>query len=107
MSWLLLIAAILAEVTATLCLRASDGLRRRRWIVPIAIGYVASFVLLAMVLDLGMPVGIAYGIWSATGIAITAVAARVIYSEPLTWVMGIGIVLIVGGVLLIELGANP
>lgn len=104
MSWLLLAAAIAAEVTATLCLQASDGLRRRIWIIPIGFGYLASFVLLALVLDRGMPVGIAYGIWSAVGIAVTAIAARLIYAEALTWVMGVGIVLIAGGVLMIELG---
>jgi small multidrug resistance pump len=105
MTWVLLAAAIVAEVSATLCMRASDGLRKRIWIIPIAVGYLASFVLLAIVLDRGMPVGIAYGIWSAIGVALTAIAGRVIYAEPLTWVMGIGIVLIAGGVLLIELGA--
>lgn len=104
MSWVMLAAAIVAEVTATLCLRASDGLRRRVWIIPVGIGYLASFVLLALVLERGMPVGIAYGIWSAVGVALTALAARLIFSEPLTWVMGIGIVLIAGGVLLIEVG---
>jgi small multidrug resistance pump len=104
MTWVLLAAAIAAEVTATLCMRASEGLRKRIWIIPIAAGYLASFVLLAVVLDRGMPVGIAYGIWSAIGVALTAIAGRVIYAEPLTWVMGIGIVLIAGGVLLIELG---
>jgi len=51
---------------------------------------------------MGMPVGIAYGIWSACGVALIAVVARFLFQEPLTWVMALGIALIVAGVLTIE-----
>jgi small multidrug resistance pump len=50
-----------------------------------------------------MPVGIAYGIWTACGVALVAIIARFLFSEPLTWVMVAGIALIVAGVLTIEL----
>jgi small multidrug resistance pump len=103
MMWWTLAAAILLEVVATLCLRASDGFRRRAWIVPVVVGYVASFYLLWRALSLGMPVGVAYGVWTACGVALVAVIARVLFKEPLTWVMGIGIALIVAGVLTIEM----
>ena len=52
-----------------------------------------------------MSLGVAYGIWSAAGVALTAVASRVLFKEPLTLVMILGLGLIMGGVLLIELGA--
>lgn len=67
------------------------------------IGYLASFVLLWFTLSLGMPVGIAYGIWTACGVALVAVLARFLFSEPLTLAMIGGIALIIGGVLVIEL----
>jgi small multidrug resistance pump len=38
-TWLLLGAAIVLEVTATLSLRASEGLARWVWAIPIVIGY--------------------------------------------------------------------
>jgi small multidrug resistance pump len=101
--WWTLAAAILLEVVATLCLRASDGFRKRAWIVPVVVGYVASFYLLWLALSLGMPVGVAYGVWTACGVALVAVIARFLFKEPLTWVMGIGIALIVAGVLTIEM----
>jgi small multidrug resistance pump len=50
-----------------------------------------------------MHVGIAYGVWTACGVALVAVAARVLFGEPLTWLMGLGIALIIGGVLTIEM----
>lgn len=52
-----------------------------------------------------MALGVAYGIWAAAGVALTAILSRILFKEPLTWVMGLGIILIAGGVLLIELGA--
>ncbi|MDQ1204933.1 multidrug efflux SMR transporter [Microbacterium sp. SORGH_AS_0862] len=104
MTWLILAGAVLAEVTATLSLRASEGLRKKAWIAPIAAGYALAFGLLAVALAAGVPVGIAYGIWAACGVALTAVGARVFFKEALTRRMGVGIVLIAVGVLIIELG---
>lgn len=104
MTWLLLALAIASEVTATLSLRASEGLRRRRWIPVIVVGYLAAFVLLGTILAMGMPVGIAYGIWAAAGVAVTAVLGRVIFKDHFSAVMAIGVALIVVGVALIEFG---
>ena len=101
--WLALAGAIAVEVVATLSLRASDGFRKKAWFVPVALGYLVSFYLLWLSLSWGMPVGIAYGIWTACGVALVAVLARFLFAEPLTWIMGLGIALIVAGVLTIEL----
>lgn len=106
MRWLFLAGAIGTEVTATLALRASGGLRRLRWLAPVLAGYCAAFALLALALGAGMPVGVAYGTWAAAGIALTAVLARVLFHEPLTPVMIAGIVLVAAGVLVVELGAR-
>lgn len=103
MSWLALAGAILFEVFSTLALRASEGFRRRRWIAPVVIGYLTSFSLLWVTLALGMPVGVAYGVWSACGVALVAVLGRALFAEPLTPMMLAGIGLIIGGVLTIEL----
>ena len=84
-------------------MRASDGFRNRAWILPVVIGYVASFTLVSMTLSMGMPVGIAYGVWSACGVALVAVMGKVLFDEPLTLTMVACIALIIGGVLTIEL----
>lgn len=104
MMWLALAGAIGMEVLATLSLRASDGFRRKSWIAPVAAGYVVSFYLLWLSLSLGMPVGVAYGIWTACGVALVAVAAKFLFRDPLTPKMLAGITLIIAGVLTIELG---
>ena len=101
-AWLFLAGAIVCEVSGTLSLRfAMDA---KRWYAGVVVGYAAAFALLVLTLAHGMALGVAYGIWSAVGVALTAVLSTLIFHEPLTWLMGLGIVLIAGGVLLIEMG---
>jgi small multidrug resistance pump len=102
--WLLLLAAISVEVTATLSLRASQD--HRLWLVAVVIGYVASFYFLALVLRAGMPIGVAYGVWGAVGTAATAALAAVVFGDPFTMPIVVGIGLIIVGVLMVELGSR-
>lgn len=106
MTWIYLAGAITAEVAATMALRASNGLAKRIWLLPMVVGYLLSFVLLSLALAAGLALGVAYGIWSAVGVALTAVLARFVFQEPLTRTMGVGILLISVGVLLVELGSH-
>lgn len=103
MSWVWLFVAIAFEVTGTLSLRQSDGLRRRVWLIPVAIGYALSFTALSLAMHEGMPVAVAYGVWTAIGIVSIAVLARVIWKDPLTRRMLFGFAFIIAGVLLVRL----
>jgi small multidrug resistance pump len=102
--WGFLTAAIICEVTGTLLLRKSEGLRDRRLLLPFLFLQGAAFACLFWSLEAGMTIGVAYGIWAAVGVALTAVAARLFFNEQLTRRMGVGIAVIAVGVLLIELG---
>ncbi|WP_054825513.1 multidrug efflux SMR transporter [Rhodococcus sp. MEB032] len=102
--WLLLITAILTEVSATLSLRAA--LDHPAWYIVVVGGYLAAFTALSFVLREGMGLGVAYGIWGATGVVLTAVFATALFEDPLTATMGVGIALVIGGVLCVELGSQ-
>lgn len=102
--WVLLVAAILIEVAASLSLKGA--LEQPLLYVVVGVGYPTSFVLLALVLREGMPLGVAYGIWGASGVALTALASSVLYDEPLTALMTLGVALVMGGVLAIEVGSQ-
>lgn len=104
MAYLFLLLAIAFEVAGTTSLRLA--IEDRRWYGGVAAGYVVAFSMLALALAGGIPLGVAYGIWAAAGVAVTAIISRFLFEEPLTWLMSLGIVIIVGGVLLIELGAS-
>ena len=103
MTWLFLIAAIAFEVFGTISLRIAVD--KKLWYAGVAVGYLLAFTMLSLALAAGMALGVAYGLWAASGVALTAIISRFLFREPLTWLMGLGVILIVGGVLLIELGA--
>lgn len=103
MAYLFLIGAIIFEVAGIVSLRLA--IDNKRWYGAVAVGYLIAFVMLTLTLANGLPLGIAYGIWAAAGVALTAIISKFLFKEPLTGLMGLGIVLIIGGVLLIELGA--
>ncbi|KQR49368.1 small multidrug resistance pump [Microbacterium foliorum] len=105
-AWPPLLIAIVLEVTATLSLRAAEGFTHPLWLIPVVIGYTGSLWLLSIVLDRGMPVGVAYGIWAAIGVVLTAVMGTVLFGELLGPVQIVGIGAIVVGVLLVELGSH-
>ena len=105
MSWLFLIGAIIFEVSGALSLRmASTG--KRRWWVAVALGYIIAFTMLIFTLANGMALGVAYGIWAASGVALTAILSKIIFKEHLTLIMSICILVVIGGVLMIELGSG-
>ena len=100
--WLFLASAVSAEVTGTLALKGA--LDSPALYLVAVLGYGAAFIFLSLTLRAGMPLGIAYGIWGATGVALTAVLALVFFAEPLTPVMLVGLACIMAGVILVELG---
>lgn len=67
---------------------------------------VGAYYLLALVLKQGMGIGVAYGIWAALGVTLVAVVGAVFLGDTLTGVQILGIVLVIGGVLSLELGGQ-
>lgn len=103
-AWAYLVVAICCELAATLSLRRAVD--HPRWYSVVVPGYLVAFVFLSLALAEGMALGVAYGVWTAVGVALAAVFSRLLFREPLTPLMGAGIVLIAGGVLLVELGSG-
>lgn len=106
MVWLMLVGAILSEVTATIMLRLSDGLSKWLPSAVVLLGYGISFVLLAQVLKRGLGVGVAYAIWSAIGVSLVALIGVVFLGESLTWVQVLGLALVIAGVVAVQSGTT-
>ncbi len=100
--WLFLGCAIVLEVAGSLSLKGA--LSAPGWYAVVVTGYVGAFVLLWATLRTGMPLGVAYGIWGAAGVALTAVMSFFLFAEPVTPLMALGILAIMAGVLCVELG---
>ena len=103
-AWPALGGAIISEVSATLALR--QALNQPGFYVVVGIGYALAFILLSLTLKAGMPLGVAYGLWGALGVALTALLSMLVFGEPITVLVALGIALIMAGVLLVEVGAQ-
>ncbi|MBU3066950.1 multidrug efflux SMR transporter [Nocardia sp. NEAU-G5] len=104
MTFLLLGLAIVSEISATVSLRLSQGFSKLVPSIIVVVGYGASFVLLSQALKRGMPLGVAYGVWSAIGVAAVAAIGALFLNESLSLVQVGGIGLVIVGVLALELG---
>ncbi|MQA17345.1 MAG: QacE family quaternary ammonium compound efflux SMR transporter [Pseudonocardiaceae bacterium] len=102
MPWILLAGAIALEVFATTMLKLSAGFSRLLPSIGVVAGYLGAFVLLAFVLKT-LPVGTIYALWAGLGTALVAVVGVLAFAEPLTAPKVGGIVLIIGGVVMLNL----
>ena len=101
-AYLTLAIAIVAEVTATSSLKASEGFTRLGPSILVVIGYGITFYFLSLTLK-SMSVGIAYAIWSGIGIVLISSVGWLLFGQKLDLPALIGMALIIAGCLLINL----
>jgi small multidrug resistance pump len=101
-TYLPLFAAILLEVLATSALQASQQFTRPWPTALMVLGYLAAFYCLSLALR-GIPVGIAYAIWSGLGIVLISAVGWVVFGQKLDLPAMIGIGMILCGVLVVNL----
>lgn len=94
--------AVLSEVIATSALKFSEGFTKLVPSAIVVVGYGISFYLLSLSLKV-IPIGTAYALWSGIGIVLTVIAGIVIWRETMDWARGIGILLIILGIIIINL----
>ncbi|MFI6692278.1 DMT family transporter [Streptomyces sp. NPDC050433] len=99
----LLAVAIMAEVAATTAMKYSEGFTRLWPSVGAVAGYVLAFAMLAQTLKT-LSVGTAYAIWAGVGTAAVAAIGMVFLSEAATPAKLAGMALVIGGVVLLNLG---
>lgn len=101
-NYLFLIAAILFEVLGTSFLKKTDQFTKPVPTIIFVVCLASSFYLLSHALK-GIPIGIAYAIWSAFGIVLISVVGYFVYKQSLDLPAIIGILFIVIGVVIINL----
>ncbi|WEV28456.1 multidrug efflux SMR transporter [Streptomyces sp. 71268] len=103
MVYLTLAGAISAEIVATIAMKYSDGFSKLWPSLGTLAGYVVAFSLLAYTLKT-MPVGTAYAIWSGAGTAVVALIGIVFLGEAATAARIGGVLLVIAGVVVLNLG---
>ena len=99
--WILLAVAIVSEVIATSCLKATEGFTRFWPSVIVVAGYLLAFYFLSLTLKT-IPVGVAYAIWSGVGVVLIALSGWLFLGQSLDMPAVIGLALIVSGVIVIN-----
>lgn len=105
MVYLLLLLAVVTEVTATLLLKASDGWVKWWFGMGSVFFYSLAGLFLGFVLK-SMSVGLAYAIWSGVGIALVCIASVLIWQQRFDLYAVAGITLIAAGTLLITVKSS-
>lgn len=104
MAWLFLVAAVLSEMIGATAAGVSEGFTRPLAVLVAIPTVLAAYYLLALALNRGMGVGVAYGVWTASGVAIVALIGVVFLGDSLTPVQVGGLALVMVGALALELG---
>ncbi|OAD20362.1 small multidrug resistance protein, partial [Candidatus Thiomargarita nelsonii] len=97
LNWILLIVAIVLEVSGTICMKLSDGFTKMIPIIAMLSFYGVGLSLLAMALKT-IDVSVAYAVWSGLGTALIAIVGIMWFKEPATMVKIISVGLIIIGV---------
>lgn len=103
MGYLFLLLAIGAEVFGTSLLRSTEGFTRL-WPTIACLGsYAVAFALLAQTVRY-VQVGVAYAVWAGLGTALIVVIGVLFLQEPMTLAKVVGVLLVIGGVVVLNLG---
>ena len=102
MTYLYLIAAVIAEVVATSALATSDGFTKPMPSLITAVGYGIAFYLLSLTLRT-IPVGIVYAVWSGLGIVLIAAVGAMWLRQPLDLPAVVGLGLILAGIVVVNM----
>ena len=100
--YLILVAAIAAEVVATTALARSESFSRLVPSIVAVLGYVVAFWLLSICLR-SIPTGVVYALWSGMGIVLITAVSWVVYQQKLDAPALLGLALILAGVAVINL----
>lgn len=102
MRYLFLTLAIVFEVIGSSFMKASDGFSKWLPSLIVVIAYIICFYFFSLALKT-IPLGIAYAMWGALGIVLTAIISVVVYNEKLDVPAIVGMMLIIAGVLVMNL----
>lgn len=102
MSFLFLLGAIVCEVIGSSLLKKTNKFKNIVPTLAMLSSYGLAFYLLALALN-ELPLGFSYAVWSGLGTALTAIVGVIVYKEGLNLHKVTGLLLIIGGVILLNL----
>lgn len=86
-------------------MKMSEGFTHPMFGLATAVCYVISFVLLTLALK-HLSLGMACGIWGAIGTLLTTLVGVIVWDDPFSVIVGIGMVAVVAGITLLSKGTQ-
>ncbi|WP_449537644.1 DMT family transporter [Ferdinandcohnia sp. Marseille-Q9671] len=102
-AYVLLGVSIVAEVFGSSMLKATNGFKKLFPTLGVITGYMIAFYALSLTLKT-LPLGVVYAIWAGVGTALTALVGITFYKESFNAKKLFGLVLIICGVVLLNIG---
>ena len=102
MAFFLVAISGILDIIANLALAKSDGFKRLWWGILALLLVDSVFLLLALALDLGMELPVAYTLWGAIGILGTALGGYILFNQRLKPIGFLGIALVLIAVYLLH-----
>lgn len=101
--WLFMVAAIITEVMGTIAMKYSADVAPLSGLVIMYILLAISYAALAIAVK-RIPLAVAYGAWESLGLVLITIFSMILFSEPLGLMKIIGMLVIVAGIILLEMG---
>ena len=101
--WAVLVIAGIFEIVWAVAMDYSDGFTVWYYDVTVVVFLIGSMVLLAKALDLGIPVGTAYAVWTGIGAVGTITVSVALGNESLTALKAVFVMMIIAGIIGLQL----
>jgi small multidrug resistance pump len=103
MTYAILAVAIVIELVATSLIKSTEGFTRLWPTVICLLCYAASFYALSQAIHRGMQVGVAYALWGAIGTTLIVIIGATFLGDTISALKVVGIGLVIGGVITLNL----
>lgn len=104
--WMVLFIAGLFEVVWAVAMDYSDGFTVWYFDVVVAVFLIGSTVLLAKALNMGIPVGTAYAVWTGIGAIGTIIVSVSLGNESLTALKALFVGMIIAGIIGLQIASK-
>jgi len=104
-AWVLVGGAIVAEITAAIMLRSSEGFKKLVPTVAALAAFGSAFYLVSLAL-VDLPVSTVYPVWAGGGTAGVALIGVLMLKEKAHILKGVGVVLVVAGIVVLNLAST-
>lgn len=106
LAWISLVIAGLMEPCWVIGLKRSEGFKRPLWSAITVVFIFASMYFLALAIDMDLPIGTAYAVWTGIGAVGALVAGILLFKEKAELVRMFFILLIVIGIAGVQMTAG-